>query len=194
MTPGDLASTFRIHGSRTLLRLITEEPLEVLSSVSRLKQCRECYDSPSAAARDAGNRKFKLTISVENGVPWTAAAGLAPELNNPSPLARSARSSRRATPSSSGARGLGACLSPELTLLWSAGEIEDTAAADLRSPLDRADLETHGAARGPGSGLRSLTVCPIDGDPSTARRFRAGLAVAHLASRGATRRDLTSAV
>jgi len=150
--PGDLSGYLPYSRlAKALGDVIAEGPVEVLAVRAEdfREMTRECYEFTSLCVHEMIDRarEFKSDdLQLEKMVSLgRLSAGLAHELNNPSSaLARSAKelASTRAEVVTA-ARELGAAGLPaeQRAAVEALEQIEDTAAADLRSPLDRADRE-----------------------------------------------------
>jgi signal transduction histidine kinase len=163
--------------------VLAEEPFEalVIPNAAIREMTRECYEFTALCVHEMLDRarQFKSEDLLVQKLAslGVLSAGIAHELNNPSSaLARSAKELEQAHADVvDSARALGAaCLSEEkmsaIDLLHSS---EDTSAADLRSPLERADredaiadwLDRHGIDPGLAEPFAntSMTLAQLDG-------------------------------
>ena len=142
--------------SKALGDVRVDEPLELLvvPNASVKEMTRACYELTALCVHEMVDRarEFKSQDLVVQKLAslGVLSAGIAHEINNPSSaLVRSAKElAVYRTELAAAARALGAAkLSPEqLATLAVLERAEDTGAADLRSPLDRADREDAAAA------------------------------------------------
>ena len=172
-----------------------EEPLEVLAvpNADIREMTRECYEFTALCVHEMLDRarQFKSEDLLVQKLAslGVLSAGIAHELNNPSSaVARSAKELEQAHAEIvDSARALGAaCLSADqMAALDVLDRSEDTSAADLRSPLDRADREDAIAdwlsARGVDTALAEplarTTVTPAELDAAAAVLDPAALAL-----------------
>lgn len=186
--PGDLSGYLPYSRlAKALGDVIAEGPVEVLAVRHEdiRDMTRECYELTSLCVHEMIDRarQFKSDdLQLEKMASLgRLSAGLAHELNNPSSaLARSARelASSRAEVVTA-ARELGAAgLSAEQGAAVEALEqIQDTAAADLRSPLDRADREDAISAWLDDHGIDPLLAEPLGQSTATLAQLDAAAAV-----------------
>lgn len=137
--------------AKALGDVIAEGPVEVLAVRDEdfKNMTRECYEFTSLCVHEMIDRarQFKSDdLQLEKMASLgRLSAGLAHELNNPSSaLARSAKelaSSRAEVVTAARELGAAGVSAQQREAVEALEQIEDTAAADLRSPLDRADRE-----------------------------------------------------
>jgi signal transduction histidine kinase len=150
--PGDLSGYLPFSRlAKALGDGIADEPVEVLAIRGEdvKDMTRECYELTALCVHEMIDRarQFKSDdLQLEKMASLgRLSAGLAHELNNPSSaLARSAKelaSSRAEVVTAARELGAAGLSAEQRAAVWALEQIEDTAAADLRSPLDRADRE-----------------------------------------------------
>jgi signal transduction histidine kinase len=155
---------------------------------------RECYEFTALCVHEMLDRartfKSEDLLVQKLASLGVLSAGIAHELNNPSSaVARSAKELERAHAGMvSAARDLGAaCLSAgQMAVIDALDRSEDTAAADLRSPLDRADredaiadwLSAHGVDSSLAEPLAQTTVSSTELDAAAAALNATELATA----------------
>jgi signal transduction histidine kinase len=193
--------------------LNVEEPLEVLvvRNADIREMTRECYEFTALCVHEMLDRarQFKSEDLLVQKLAslGVLSAGIAHELNNPSSaVARSAKELEPAhREAMAAARALGeARLSePQLAAIHGLASSEDTAAADLRSPLDRADredaigdwLESHGvdAALAEPLARTTMTTGQLDAAAEALQGGQLALALRYAAA-DLTARRLTSEI
>ena len=160
-----------------------DEPLElfVVPNAHVKEMTRTCYEFTALCvhvmvdrARDFKSQDLVVQKLASLGV---LSAGIAHELNNPSSaLARSAKelaSCRVELVEAARALGAAGLSAPQLTALAVVERAEDTAAADLRSPLDRADREDAAAAWLESHGIDAGLADPLSQSTATEEQLDA---------------------